>query len=259
MTILLFCIEDGKVVISPEKRGITMKEKKKTKKVVTFQRIMRIAAVAGIILFLAGVIFAAHMSDKLSDKNDRNTAPADALPVGAPLYSGDLDPKKQSIAVFPDTEKIEDVEDATLTELSKSDLEIKDTYGNEDTIPDHMKRYLPTTLPEGYDLAHASLYETTMLSGKKYYMIRATYWNYANSSGDIRPELMVTDEIRIIVWNYNPGIERPIYTLDSITEDANEELKNYGIFLSVDDVFMSISLVDSWDDCETILHSIDPS
>ena len=66
-----------------------------------------------------------------------------------------IDPVIASIAVYPATESIEDVANATVESIAEVDAYGFDTLGE----------YLPASLPDGYHFEKADLYETTMKDG----------------------------------------------------------------------------------------------
>jgi hypothetical protein len=76
-----------------------------------------------------------------------------------------IDPVIASIAVYPATESIEDVANATVESIAEADAYGFDTLGE----------YLPASLPDGYHFEKADLYETTMKDGTVYYMLRVQY------------------------------------------------------------------------------------
>ena len=76
-----------------------------------------------------------------------------------------IDPVIASIAVYPATESIEDVANATVESIAEVDAYGFDTLGE----------YLPASLPDGYHFGKADLYETTMKDGTVYYMLRVQY------------------------------------------------------------------------------------
>ena len=90
--------------------------------------------------------------------NGGGYAPGGSWPEG-------VDPKTASIAVYPATEKVQDVADATLRTLSEEEARQFEDLG----------KYLPRALPEGYWFVISEVRETTMKDGSVYHLLRATY------------------------------------------------------------------------------------
>lgn len=169
-----------------------------------------------------------------------------------------IDPKTASIAVFPDTEDLQNVASATLT-----DIDEQTAYSFE-----KLGAYLPTYIKEGYRFAKASLYETTMKDGTKYYQLRVTF-----ADGDIteaapttNPEtgeqskdapLTTANTYMVFIMNYQPGEEYTIYSGDALTEYIRE-LPSSGVFhFSLDVVYVGFVPYDlTSEDVQAVVNSM---
>ncbi len=166
-------------------------------------------------------------------------------PAGGPSAPGGnfpegVDPIIASVAVYPETADITEVEDATTTSWNEAEAYSMEQLGG----------YLPTALPDGYHFSRASLYETTMKDGTKYYMLRVTYGNGTpRESQNIRVEsdepapdpAELGDEFVVFVMNFKPKTERQIYSPAEITEDRLEEIGGLTFHLVYDEVYVGLS------------------
>ena len=183
----------------------------------------------------------------------------DDVSYGGPgSFFSNVDPITGSIAVFPDTEILEDVASASLTEIDEETAYIFDNLGT----------YLPTHIKEGYHFAKASLYETTMNDGTKYYQLRVVYADGDISEADatINPETgeqskdvptTMANTYMVFVMNYNPGNEYTIYSGDALIGYINE-LPSNGVFhFALDDLYFGFVPYDlSSDDVMAVVASI---
>lgn len=169
-----------------------------------------------------------------------------------------IDPKTASIAVFPNTEDLQNVASATLTDIDEQTAYSFEKLGS----------YLPTYIKEGYRFAKASLYETTMKDGTKYYQLRVTF-----ADGDIteaapttNPEtgerskdapLTTANTYMVFIMNYQPGEEYTIYSGDALTEYIRE-LSSNGVFhFSLDDVYVGFVPYDlTSEDVQAVVNSM---
>ena len=102
-----------------------------------------------------------------------------------------IDPVIASIAVYPATESIEDVANATVESIAEVDAYGFDTLGE----------YLPASLPDGYHFGKADLYETTMKDGTVYYMLRVQYTTGMVLHRESQErKLLLTPILLAIVW-----------------------------------------------------------
>ena len=142
-----------------------------------------------------------------------------------------VDPKTASIAVYPATEKVQDVATAELRFLNNEEEAL--------TYP-HLGDHLPHTLPDGYWFVIAALYETTMKNGSSYHLLRATYSK--SDQGNYNPEApyLTDDCFDVQVLDYLPRTSKPvpIYTSETLKLPPGDN----GIFyLAVDDVYIGVS------------------
>lgn len=124
-----------------------------------------------------------------------------------------IDPKVASIAVFPDSESLEDVANATMRSVSEEEAFAVEGLGD----------LLPVDLPEGYGFYHASLYETIMNSGRCYHMLRVEYALGSPASPDPEdPSATVPpvfDGFYLFLTDFSPKTDKPIYVYTPMTPD----------------------------------------
>lgn len=148
-----------------------------------------------------------------------------------------VDPIIASVAVYPATEKIEDVADATNESISEADAYEFDILGE----------YLPTSLPDGYHFGKANLYETTMKDGTVYYMLRVQYTTGYGTPQESTGEEVAPDpntlgnSFVVFVMNYKPEVKREIYEPTDITESKLEEIGGLTFHISYGDIYVGIS------------------
>lgn len=213
-----------------------------------------IAAVACLCVIVGGIAYMNNIGINTDNTDAGNGVDGTVIP-GGDTSDEDIDPVMGSIAVFPSTESMENVADATLTEIPKEKLLSKNFEEalelNSETVPEHLIRYLPDKLPDGYELESAILYETTMNSGAKYYMVRVTY-STPSSTQDVED---VLEGFTVFVMNYRPNVEKDIYTVDDLPETA---LDGSTFHISIDDVYVGFSdVVDlTWEELQIVLKSL---
>lgn len=148
-----------------------------------------------------------------------------------------IDPVIASIAVYPATESIEDVANATVESIAEVDAYGFDTLGE----------YLPASLPDGYHLGKADLYETTMKDGTVYYMLRVQYTTGYGTPQGISGEEVAPDpntlgnSLVVFIMNYKPEVKREIYEPTDITESKLEEIGGLTFHISYGDIYVGIS------------------
>ena len=186
-------------------------------------------------------------------------------PAGGPTPGGvpgdlpdNIDPIMASIAVYPATEELQNVKSATMDSIDKETAYSFEVLG----------KYLPADLLEGYQFDKASLYETIMANGTKYYQLRVTYSDNITEE----PSTMVDQEtgetvqkaptatgnsFTVFIMNYQPNTEKTIYSGDALIEYV-KELPNNGVFhFSYDNLyfgFVPLSLTS--DEVLTVINSI---
>jgi len=173
-------------------------------------------------------------------------------------WSDDIDPITASVAVFPDTEELKNVKSATLTDIDEGSAYSFDKLG----------AYLPTHIKEGYHFAKASLYETTMKDGTKYYQLRVTFadGDITEADSTTNPEtgeqskdapLTTANTYMVFIMNYQPGEEYTIYYGDALTEYIRE-LPSNGVFhFSLDDMYVGFVPYDlTSEDVQAVVNSM---
>ncbi len=123
-----------------------------------------------------------------------------------------------SVAVLPETENIEDVASAEVVSLTESEV-----------MNNALAKYLPDTLPEGFNYERGSIYNTVMKDGTRYNMLRVEYiigavseQQFAEDGGAIAPEVDTVSELfTVCVMNYKPEIN--VYDYNEITQSVIEE------------------------------------
>lgn len=152
-----------------------------------------------------------------------------------------VDPIIESMAVYPATEDIRDVEDATIESVDESTA-----YG----IPG-LGNHLPTDLPAGYHFGKASLYETTMKNGTKYHLLRVTYTTSndeiatapANDDGGVAvpdPNLFGSS-FSVLIMDYEPRTNKPIYSFEGLQEYLETKDDNEIFHFAYEDVYIGFS------------------
>lgn len=148
-----------------------------------------------------------------------------------------VDPIIASVAVYPSTEKIEDVADATNESISEADAYEFDTLGE----------YLPASLPDGYHFGNANLYETTMKDGTRYHMLRVQYTTGNDTAqGNTEKEIAADPNALgksfvVFVMNYEPATEKQIYAPADITGSLLEEMGGSTFYVSYGDIYVGFS------------------
>lgn len=179
-------------------------------------------------------IFAAKES---SGGSIDGTVPGGAVSVG-------IDPVKASIAVFPYSESLSDVADATLTEISETDAKGLDGIGS----------YIPAVLPEGWFRQNASIYETTMNHGAVYRMLRIRYCRNSEVIAAPGGEADFTDEFCVSITNFEPKTEKPIYNIDNLPVDID---LSETFHIAVGDAYAIVSAdMLTYDEVMTVLQSM---
>jgi hypothetical protein len=138
-----------------------------------------------------------------------------------------VDPKTASIAVYPATERVENVADAAIRQLSEEEAL---QYGD-------LGRYLPRTLPEGYWFVIAEVYETEMKDGGEYHLLRATYSKSDPADFDPEAPYLTDDCFFLQVLDYLPDTRYPVYTPE--TQDLPQgDAGNF--YLALDGAYIGV-------------------
>ena len=152
-----------------------------------------------------------------------------------------VDPIIESMAVYPATEDIRDVEDAAVESVDENTA-----YG----IPG-LGNYLPTDLPAGYHFGKANLYETTMKSGTKYHLLRVTFTTGsdeittapANEDGGISapdPNLFCSS-FAVLIMDYEPRTNKPVYSFEDLQEYLETKDDNVTFHFAYKDIYIGFS------------------
>lgn len=215
------------------------------------------AAMAACLCIVVGVAIPILLS--------RGSASGPVSPGGIPGESYDvpgtfpdnIDPIIASIAVYPATEDIQNVKDATLDSIDRETAYSFEALGS----------YLPAVLPEGYQFKKANLYETTMTDGTKYYLLRVTY---SDGSGDTVESPIdegqgakvpdpSTAENTFAVWimNYKPDTKKKIYSGDALIKYV-KKLPSASVFhFSYDGLYFGFSPISlTSDEVLTVINSM---
>ena len=156
-----------------------------------------------------------------------------------------MDPSIAAIAVFPENERIENVEEAELNSISE-----EQAYGFE-----VLGTYLPTVIPDGYHFRHAGVYKTTMKNGMAYYRLSVSYSYGDNTFDDTEEDVLDVLDYSVYILNYKPKTDSEVYSIDEIPDD----LSGKGLFYVVyGDVYVGIDVGDlTHDEIMSVLSSID--
>jgi len=174
-------------------------------------------------------------------------------------HTDDIDPIIESLAVYPATEDIHDVENATIESVDETTAYRLSGLGN----------YLPTELPSGYAFDKASLYETTMKNGIKYHMLRVTYTVGGNSTlpasvNEYGEELAPNpdafgESFVVFVMDYKPKTEKTIYHFEDLPKYLGAKSDNGVFHFSYGDVFIGFTPSDlSVTEILDVVNSIPP-
>ncbi|MBR4183185.1 MAG: hypothetical protein IKQ56_05105, partial [Lachnospiraceae bacterium] len=113
-----------------------------------FSYVKWIAAAACLCVIVGGIAYMNNIginTDNTDNTDAGNGVDGTVIP-GGDTSDEDIDPVMGSIAVFPSTESMENVADATLTEIPKEKLLSKNFEEalelNSETVPEHLIRYL---------------------------------------------------------------------------------------------------------------------
>lgn len=175
------------------------------------------------------------------------------------IFTDGVDPIIESVAVYPATEDIRDVENATMESIDETTA-----YG----MPG-LGDYLPTELPAGYLFDKADLYETTMKSGTRYHMLRVTFTvggddmsiAPANDDGGVlapAPDLLGSS-FTVFVMDYEPKTKNAIYRFEDLPEYLETQGDIAVFHFSYGDVYIGFTPSDlSTAEILTVVNSIPP-
>ncbi len=133
-----------------------------------------------------------------------------------------------SVAVYPPSEKLENVASAKLDGLTE-----EEALGNE------LAKHLPKQLPDGFHFGRGWIYTTVMKDGTQYKMLKIEYisgWiqeqKFSEDGGAIAPDVWTEgDSFYVCVRNYEPDThgkyipdpnEQPVSVIEEIYSSAEE-------------------------------------
>lgn len=133
---------------------------------------------------------------------------------------GDLGGTNYSVAVYPASEKEDDVASADVVSLTENEA-----------LSNPLAEYLPTQLPDDFHYGCGSIYNTMMKDGTEYNMLRVEYISgeipeqqFAEDGGAIAPDSgAMGDFFTVQVWNFEPDTEASITSVEEVTETLLEE------------------------------------
>lgn len=201
------------------------------------------AACFGLILIVGIVVLKESCSIVLPPNSAPNIPGGGNIPgeQHGGVHSDGVDPIIESLAVYPATEDIHDVENATIESIDEITAYGLSGLGN----------YLPTELPSGYHFDKASLYETTMKDGTKYHMLRVTYTTGSDSSlpnsvdedgGVLAPAPnSLGESFAVFVMDYEPKTKKTIYHFVDLPSYLETKSDSNVFHFSYGDVFIGVS------------------
>lgn len=172
-------------------------------------------------------------------------------------FTDGVDPIIESLAVYPATEDIRDVEDAAIESMDETAA-----YGVHG-----LGDYLPTELPTGYHFDKASLYETTMKSGTKYHLLRVTFAAgksetptspTSEDGGVLAPDPnSFGSSFAVFIMDYEPKTKKGIYRFEDLPEFLETSKDNTVFHFSCGDVYIGFSPSElSTEEIFTVINSI---
>ena len=160
---------------------------------------------------------------------------------GAPngVFPDGVDPIVASLAVYPETERIQNVADAVMEPISEADAYSFEPLG----------AYLPVLLPDDYQFGSAYLYETTMEDGTKYHLLRVTYTKgKAAVQEDTGEEAETAADpntygahFDLFVMDYRPKTEKQIYKPEDITAGVLDKIGGRTFHISYGDIYVGVT------------------
>lgn len=175
---------------------------KKTEKKIAWQKWAAMAAC--LCLVAAGAIMISQ-----HDPNDSTAG-----------EGGDVGGNNYSVAVYPASEKSDDVASADVVSLTESEA-----------MSHLLAEYLPAQLPKGFHYGRGSVYNTVMKDGTQYNMLRIEYitgtipeQQYSDDGGAIVPDPgALGDLFTVCVWNFEPDTGAGITSIEEVTAALLEE------------------------------------
>lgn len=188
-------------------RNRSVRDGKDKVSVMSKTKITLLTAAACLVLLIAATVLVGNSLNWFRTEYDAAAGAPGAVVPGGTLPDG-VDPLMASVAVFPADRSLSDVAAATLKQVTEAEAYDANELGD----------HLPTSIPDRYQFSHASLYETTMKDGTKYYLLRVHY-----SAGDRGNQDMDrhAPDFFIQLLNYRPNTKKTIYTIDTIPAELS--------------------------------------
>jgi len=148
-------------------------------------------------------------------------------------------PGSYSVAVYPASEKLENVTSANTDGLTEDELS-----GIE------LAKHLPKQLPDGFHFGRGILYTTVMKDGTQYNMLLIEYitgtipeQKFSEDGGAIMPDpWTIGDHFTVRVWSFEPHTDHEIYSsaeevpLSLLEEDRTAFIRSGDCVVSVNDI-----------------------
>lgn len=223
-------LEQNRSVHNRKDKVISMSRAKKTKRM-----LIPVAACLVALIAVTGIIgnnlnwfgTKGNVGSDAEAGVDGTVLPGGSVPEG-------IDPVVASIAVYPADKSLADIADATLKELTE-----EEAYSFEE-----LSAHLPSVVVDGYHFRNASLYETTMKDGSKYYLLRVDFTTGDRNIADYSVHLT----------SFEPQTEDAILTPESIPSDISES----GFFHFVSNgIYIGMNPGDlTYDEIMSVVNSI---
>lgn len=234
-------IEDAAIVPGTVKRNIPW---------------LKLAALAACLCLIIGLTIPNFIDFQPNPGGGVISPGGNVLPGSLP---DDIDPIIASIAVYPATEQLQNVQNATIDDIAENEAYAYEKLGN----------YLPDHLPDGYSFGRGSIYETTMKDGTKYHMLRVIYSTVemneqiptSSDTGELSIDtsgVLAGDSFLVFIMDYKPDTEQKIYDSTEAAEYISKMTDNGVFIISYDEVYIGfapLSLTSS--EIMDIFNSID--
>lgn len=131
------------------------------------------------------------------------------------------DEEGYSVAVYPATEREEDVASADVESLTENEI-----------MSNPLAKHLPRQLPKGFHYGRGSVYHTVMKNGAEYSMLRIEYTTdeileqkFTTDGGAVAPDPDAIGETFIVcVMNYEPATDNIIFSsIEEVTQSLLKE------------------------------------
>ncbi|MDI9469070.1 MAG: hypothetical protein QM296_02570 [Bacillota bacterium] len=170
-------------------------------------KIKLMTAAACLVLLIAVTVIVGNSLNWFRTEHDAAAGAPEAVVPGGTLPEG-VDPVMASVAVFPADRSLLDVASATLKQITEAEAHGTVKLGD----------HLPTSIPDPYQFSHASLYETTMKDGTKYYLLRVHYSTGDKGNLDMNHH---APDFFVQLMNYKPSTKKTIYTITTIPAELS--------------------------------------